>query len=195
MNGTKANSFSDIVEEGVHHFRTLFKEDSRATIDVILRVASHFPLFIDQKDNRNLMVEISKEELLGILHSFQKDKSLGSNGLPTEFYLACFNTLGNDLLKVVEYSRSIGKILAAFNSTFITLIPKADNPSNFDQFRPILLCNNIYKTISKLIARILKDTLSNHICPKQFGLLKGRQIHEAIGLAQAGLHSIRMGNH
>jgi hypothetical protein len=41
-----------------------------------------------------------------------------------------------------------------------------------------------------LIARRLLDFLSDHISQEQFGFLKGRQIHEAIGLAQEGLHSI-----
>jgi hypothetical protein len=80
------------------------------------------------------MVEVSKEELLCVLHSFQKDKILGSNGLPMEFYLGCFDILGNDFLKVVEYSRLSGQTLVAFNATFIALIPKTDDPTTFDQF-------------------------------------------------------------
>jgi hypothetical protein len=88
----------------------------------------------------------------------------------------------------VEYSRKTSQILSAFNSTFIALIPKYNNPHSFDQFKPILLCNS--KIISKLIARRLLDFLSDYISLEQLNFLKGRQIHEAIGLAQEGLHSI-----
>ena len=45
--------------------------------------------------------------------------------------------------------------------------------------------------ISKVIARRLKDLLSEHISREQFGFLKGRQIHEAIGVAQEGLHNMK----
>jgi hypothetical protein len=65
-----------------------------------------------------------------------------------------------------------------------------DNPSNFDQFRPISLCNNIYKIISKIIAHRIKDILSENISEEQFGFLQGRQIHQEIGISQEGLHSI-----
>ena len=33
--------------------------------------------------------------------------------------------------------------------------------------------------------------MSEHISKEQFGFLEGRQIHEAIGVAQEGLHSIK----
>eukprot|EP01018_Ginkgo_biloba_P010531 Gb_16175 [translate_table: standard] len=73
-----------------------------------------------------------------------------------------------DLLKVVEESRVHGKVLASFNATFIALIPKGDNPSSFEEYKPISFYNCIYKIVSK-----------------------GTQIHEAIGVAQEDLHSIK----
>ena len=74
------------------------------------------------------------------------------------------------------------------------MIPKVDNPKTLHDFRPISLCNYIYKVISKVIARRLKDVLSKHISGEQFRVLKGRQIHEAIGVAQEGLHSMKTCN-
>jgi hypothetical protein len=94
---------------------------------------------------------------------------------------------------MVEYSRASRQVLAYFNSTFVALIPKYDNPCTFDQFRPISLCNNIYKKISKLIVNRLKDLLSDNISYEQFGFLKEHQIHEEINLAQEDLHSIHIG--
>jgi hypothetical protein len=74
--------------------------------------------------------------------------------------------------------------------TFIDLIPKVDDPQNFSQFRPISLCNNIYKIIEKIIGLRIKDILSDNISKEKFGFLIGRKIHQAIGEAQKGIHSI-----
>jgi hypothetical protein len=192
--GTMATSFEDIAAIGTSHFKNLFKAEQRSTIEAILKVASLFPhCFVDQDQNESLMAEVTEEELQRTLHSFQKDKSLGPDGLPVEFYSGTFEILGQDLLKTIEYSRTTGQVLASFNSTFITLIPKSDNPQSFDQFHPISLCNNIYKIITKIIANRLKEILADNISGEQFGFLRGRQIHQAIGIAQEGLHSIHSG--
>jgi hypothetical protein len=84
--------------------------------------------------------------------------------------------------------------LATFNSTFIALIPNTYNPTKFEIFRPISLCNCIYKIISKIIAHRLKGILSRKISLKQFGFLEGRQIHEVVGVAQEGIHTIKTKN-
>jgi retron-type reverse transcriptase len=78
-----------------------------------------------------------------------------------------------------------------FNTTFLALIPKKDEPTSFEDFRLIALCNCIYKIVAKIISRHLKPILSEVISKEQFGFLNGRQIHEAIRVAQEGLHSLK----
>ena len=62
------------------------------------------------------------------------------------------------------------------NYTFLALIPKEANPSSFDRFRPISLCNDSYKIFSKLLANRLKTLLGKSISPLQGGFVKGRHI-------------------
>jgi len=85
-----------------------------------------------------------------------------------------------------------GLIYAPFNSTFIALIPKREVPESFEDFRPISLCNSVYKIVAKTIAARLKPILSRCISSEQFGFLDGRQIHEAIGVAQETIHSLKL---
>jgi hypothetical protein len=90
--------------------------------------------------------------------------------------------MGNELLEVMEESRRLGKVTGALNATFIALIPKSDKPDSFGGFRPIALCNLIYKIISKIISTRLKTFLSFGISKEQFGFLEGKQITDAIGV-------------
>eukprot|EP00253_Pinus_taeda_P027374 PITA_27374 len=141
-------------------------------------------------ENQKARLLKQKEESLSTLKWFKKDKSPGLDGWTIEFYLAFFEQIGQVLLSVIEECRISGSLYHAINSTFIALIPKSDSPSSFDDFRPISLCNVLYKIISKIIANRLKPVLSSHIAPHQFAFLEDRQIHEAIGSAQEALHSI-----
>jgi hypothetical protein len=102
--------------------------------------------------------------------------------------------LGNELLEVVEESRRLGKVSGALNATFIALIPKSDKPDYFGGFRPIALCNLVYKIITKIIAARLKTSLSVGISKEQFGFLEGRQITDVIGVVHEALHSIKVKN-
>lgn len=138
------------------------------------------------------MREVSLEELEATLKWLKKDKSPGLDGWTVEFYLALFEVLGTDLLRLIEESKRSGRIPGGLKSTFIALIPKADKPSSFDDFRPISLCNYIYKIIAKIIANRIKPILSLHISHEQFAFLHNRQIHEAIGTAQKVLHSVQL---
>jgi hypothetical protein len=67
--------------------------------------------------------------------------------------------LREEVWLVVEESRVSGKFLPALNATFLTLIPKEERVTNPKNFRPIALCNVIYKIISKVIALRLKPIL------------------------------------
>jgi hypothetical protein len=91
----------------------------------------------------------------------------------------------------MEDNRLRGKVIGAINSTFLTLIPKANTPSSFGDYRPISLYNLCYKLISKIIATRIKPFLSRILSIEQLGFLKGHQILDAIGTAHKCLHNIK----
>ena len=105
------------------------------------------------------MEEVLEEELKTILRGFQKDKIPGPYGWTIEFFLVAYDTIGPDLLQLVEEYRINGLIHPPLNSTFLALVPKRDNPINLEDFRPISLYNITYKVIEKVIARWLNKVL------------------------------------
>ena len=59
------------------------------------------------------------------------------------------------VLNVLNSNMSMVEI----NKTNITLVPKIKNPTKMTDFRPISLCNVVYKLISKVLANHLKIIL------------------------------------
>lgn len=138
----------------------------------------NIPSSVSEEVNEELMSPVTLIEIQAIMDLCKNDKSLGPDGIPVEVYQVLFDVLGPNLVKIVGDSRRLGKNPAMFNSTLIALIPKFDLPKSFEDFRPISLCNCIYKFIGKAISIRIKKVLCGSISGEQFGFLPGRQIHE-----------------
>jgi len=75
---------------------------------------------------------------------------------------------------------SNGVIPKGYNSSFITLIPKLEDPQNLGEFRPISLVGCMYKILTKVLARKVKKVLHNVIDGKQSAFLEERNILQSL---------------
>eukprot|EP00253_Pinus_taeda_P023068 PITA_23068 len=190
--GREVNSFPELSGLGQRHFQEIFSDPGEATIAEVIRTTQCIPRFIEEDEAEELKIPVSKEEVEAAMKLMGKDKSPGPDGWTIELFLYFFDQIGSEITEVVEESRQKGEVYRPFNSTFIALIPKKDDPESFEDFRPISLCNCIYKIIAKVIALRIVPILSINISMEQFGFLDRRQIHEAIGVAQEVIHSVRL---
>ncbi|CAL9000357.1 unnamed protein product [Prunus brigantina] len=79
--------------------------------------------------------------------------------MPSLFYQRYWDIVGQDVsdlcLRVLNGSDGVNE----FNHTLVALIPKVCSPTRISEYRPISLCNVLYKIISKTLANILKKVL------------------------------------
>lgn len=84
-----------------------------------------------------------------------------------------------------------GTIPASLNQTYITLIPKSKSPKRVFEFRPIALCNILYKLISKVLANQLKSLLPYVISESQSAFQPDKAISNNILVAFETLHHMK----
>jgi retron-type reverse transcriptase len=78
--------------------------------------------------------------------------------------------------------------LRSINSSIIALIPKKDNPSIVDDFRPISLLNYSLKCITKLLSNGLQYEILWLVHQNQYGFIKGRTIQDCLAWVFQFLH-------
>ncbi|WMV25589.1 hypothetical protein MTR67_018974 [Solanum verrucosum] len=71
----------------------------------------------------------------------------------------------------------------SFNATFIALIPKKKRAKELRDFKPISMIGSIYKLFSKVLTDRLKKVMAKLIVSQQMAFIKGRQIMDAVLVA------------
>ncbi|XP_041027032.1 uncharacterized protein LOC121267250 [Juglans microcarpa x Juglans regia] len=116
--------------------------------------------------------------------------SPGPNGFPAAFYQQNWDVVGRQVSESVMYVLNSKGNLDVINNTFIALIPKKNNCTKVSDFRPISICNVLYKIISKVIANRLKKILTSIISQNQSAFIPGRLISGNVIVTFEALHSM-----
>jgi hypothetical protein len=175
----------------VNYFRYIFSSHHAASNRPF--VHSHFP----EGSLDPTYIIPDKNEVLQILKDMKRNASPGPDGFNVEFYLATWEWIGDEVTQLVVDFYKTGILPPHISDTNIALIPKKLVPQVPMDYRPISLCNVIYKVIAKSLANRLKPHLLDFIDPAQQAFIEGRRISDNIIIAQEIAHSfaLRSWNH
>uniref|UniRef100_A0A2N9HAJ1 Reverse transcriptase domain-containing protein n=1 Tax=Fagus sylvatica TaxID=28930 RepID=A0A2N9HAJ1_FAGSY len=127
-------------------------------------------------------------EVKDALNQMAPLKAPGSNGFSPIFYESYWHVVGQDVTEAVLSCLNSGTLLSSINHTFVTLIPKVKNPKKVIEYRPISLCNVVYKLILKVLANRLKLVLPHVISNTQSAFVPSHLITNNILVAFETLH-------
>lgn len=107
------------------------------------------------------------------------------------FYKQYWSIVGRNMIQAVQSFFHSSSMLFEVNCSFIVLIPKNNASSSVNHYRPISLCNTIYKIIAKILVSRLRPLLPNLISPCQSTFIPDRWIVENQLIVQELMHSFK----
>lgn len=171
------------------YFGELF-QSSNPAMTVIDEVVKHVDTRVSSDMASQLSLPFTPDEVLTALSQMALLKSPGPDGLPAIFFQKYWNILGSDITTCILDFLNLHRIPHALNYTFIVLIPKNSSPKRITEFRPISLCNVVYKIGSKALANRIKPILKSVISPTQSAFVPGRLITDNVLVAYEVNHFI-----
>ena len=104
---------------------------------------------VSQEMNTYLEKPFTPEDITRALSEICPTKTPGPDGLPAAFFQKHWQIVGEGLTKTCLHILNEQGTLDSLNHTFIALIPKVEKPRKVMEFRPISLCNVVYRIVAK----------------------------------------------
>jgi ribonuclease HI len=185
--GRDLTKVEDISAAFVSYYTGLFTTEGTAGMeDFTMGVQAR----VTDAMNERLVRRFEECEVDHALAQMHPLKSPGPDGFSASFYQNSWSVVRTDVCNAVLQFLNNGQFDNEINTTNIALIPKKKNPSCVVEFRPISLCNVVYKLIAKVLANRLKRVLGEIISPTQSAFIPGRLITDNVLLAFEALHTM-----
>ncbi|XP_057747709.1 uncharacterized protein LOC130966906 [Arachis stenosperma] len=173
----------------INYYKELYWEDKPESHDLNSEIT--YPP-INEEMRNSFQISPTQKDIKEALFSIGSLKVLGENGYPDFFFKKNWSMIQESLCEYIGKVWRNPKEIAEINQILIVLIPKSKHPEFISHFRPIALCNVVYKCISKILVSKLKPILHNRITPTQSSFVLERVIHDNIIIAMMMLSMKKM---
>ncbi|KAK3200122.1 hypothetical protein Dsin_023537 [Dipteronia sinensis] len=193
--GTWRDSKDDLETIVGQYFSVLFSSNHPTKLDMG-KVFEGIRPKLDNTISRFLDSTFTGEEVRRAVFDMYPTKVPGSDGLPAIFFQKYWDSIGLSVVETCLCVLNEGASVKEMNNTVISLIPKIKNPIRISDYRPISLCNVIYKIIvvddiAKAITNRFRHALGGIISETQCAFIPGRLISDNTIVGFECLHRLK----
>nr|KYP48705.1 Transposon TX1 uncharacterized [Cajanus cajan] len=172
-------------QEALAYFKSLL-----GASEAMPQVLPPCPISLSMEEQASLETPVSKAEVFDALRGMKSFKAPGPDGFQPIFYKQYWHMIGDDVWRFVASAFENGRIDAHATETLLVLIPKGDHPRTFKDFRPISLCNVVYKLVSKVLVNRLRPFLMRIVSPFQSSFIPGKGTMDNAIIFQEIIHTL-----
>ncbi|KAJ4755003.1 hypothetical protein LUZ62_089408 [Rhynchospora pubera] len=186
ISSLKLEDGSVATEEGrirrafVRHFKDIYCSRAMHRLSPLpLSILGSLPL-ISPAQAFLLAALPSENEIVNTVFAINPDKAPGPDGVNGKAVQTFWAEFAPCVMHEVNRFFLDAYLDPKISTSNMVLVPKVDHPSKVTDYRPISVCNFLYKVISKLLANRMKSLVSDRILSNQSAFTPGREITENI---------------
>ncbi|KAI0505090.1 hypothetical protein KFK09_016047 [Dendrobium nobile] len=192
------SSREDVISTIINYFQELYNPTPPSNMAL-----DSFPIGNVLNDDfaSSIISVVTDEEIKTAVFTGSSTSAPGPDGFNFHFFKTAWHILGPTVCRAIKSFFSKGFLPKGVKSTSLAIIPKHNNAASISEYRPIALCNVMYKIISKVMAARLKPFMSWIVKDTQDGFVKSRVSTDNILLASdilfmldRGFKGISLGN-
>ncbi|KAK3228886.1 hypothetical protein Dsin_000767 [Dipteronia sinensis] len=190
MSGNWCVSYTDIKQIVVGYFSGMFKTNYPSRIcmnEVLSSVQPRMSITArNMLDNLFTHAEIKKA-----VFDMAPTKAPEPDELSTLFYQKYWKIVRDSVVAASLRYLNDGESIQMVNDTLICLIPKVESTVRITDFRPISLCNVIYKIVAKDLANRMRIVLHEVVSNTQSAFISGHLISDKVIIGYECIHALR----
>ena len=138
-------------------------------------IVSQLQARLSEEEKESISGIASEEKIKSALWSLKAFKAPGPDGLHVGFFQRFWLIVGKSVIDVIKKIFTKKTVPDYLNRILIALIPKIQSPETLSNYRPISLCNTVYKIVTKIIVARLRPYLDKLISLLQTAFVPERK--------------------
>ena len=170
------------------YFETLFMESNSTHAPVVNIIEK----IVFDDDNALLTAPFQAYEFKDAMFSMHLDKCPGLDGFNPSFFQQFWSVCNSDIFQECCAWLNNNQFPSLLNSTNIALIPKGNEQKSMKDWRPIALCNVLYKLVAKVLANLFKKIMHKCISENQSAFVPEHSIVDNAMIAIEVVHHMKV---
>ncbi|PKU67715.1 Putative ribonuclease H protein [Dendrobium catenatum] len=175
-----STSRTDVISSVIQYYQELYNPPHSHSLDV-----EAFPVGVSVPEHYRMTLcsPVLDEEIKAAVFMGSSNSAPGPDGFNFYFFKTSWHIIGPVVCRAIKSFFTKSYMPNGVKATAIAIIPKHSNAVNISDYRPIALCNVVYKIIAKVITVRLKPVMNFIVKDNQAGFLKSRVSTDNILLA------------